>query len=132
MARRKFLRTDWKFHSKLGKGRKNKQKYRRPRGRHNKLREKVRGNPRKVSIGFKKTVIPENIRIIKNMQDLKMVQKGEKVLVSGKAGMKNRIKIAQEAKIRGIRIDNLHVHKFLERIEKKKQEAQAKQPEAKK
>ena len=58
MARKKFLRGKWRTYSKLGKGRKKKQKYRKAKGRHNKIREKMKGNPKKVSIGYKKSKKP--------------------------------------------------------------------------
>jgi ribosomal protein L32E len=40
MAKRKFLRRIWSRYSKLGKKRKKKQVWRKPRGRDNKMREK--------------------------------------------------------------------------------------------
>ena len=52
--RKKFLRGKWRTYSKLGKGRKKKQKYRKPKGRDNKIRERKKGNPKKVEVGYKK------------------------------------------------------------------------------
>ncbi len=53
MTGAKFLRRTWTRHSKLGRGRKKKQKWNSPKGRHSKTREKRRGYPVSVSIGYK-------------------------------------------------------------------------------
>ena len=50
---KKFLRRTWNRYAKLGKGSKKKQKWRRPTGRDNKMREKRRGYPVVVSVGYK-------------------------------------------------------------------------------
>ena len=49
-----FIRRIWGRYSKLGKRRKKKQVWRRPTGRDNKMREKRRGYPSIVSIGYQK------------------------------------------------------------------------------
>jgi len=49
----KFLRRVWKRHSKLGRGRKKKQVWRKPTGRDNKMRERKKGHPSVVSIGYR-------------------------------------------------------------------------------
>ena len=51
----KFLRRNSDRHSKLGRNRKKKQKWRRPTGRHNKMRDKRRGYPAVVSVGYRKS-----------------------------------------------------------------------------
>ena len=50
----KFLRRTWSRYSKLGKQRKKKQIWKAPKGRDNKMREKRKGYPAVVSIGYKK------------------------------------------------------------------------------
>jgi len=50
MAKKRFLRRLTNRYLKLGKKRKKKQKWRKPKGRHNKMREKERGYPAVVSI----------------------------------------------------------------------------------
>jgi len=50
---KKFLRRTWNRYTKLGRKRKKKQKWRRPTGRDNKMREKRRGYPKIVSVGYK-------------------------------------------------------------------------------
>ena len=49
-----FLRRDWNRNPNLGKGRKKKQVWRKPKGRDNKMREKRRGYPSVVSQGHGK------------------------------------------------------------------------------
>ena len=65
----KFLRKDSHKYSKLGKRRKNKQTWRKPKGRDNKMREKIRGHPANVSIGYKKqkNLKIKKIMLIKNL-----------------------------------------------------------------
>ncbi len=43
MKKKKFLRRNWNKYKRIGKGNKKKQKWRKPRGRDNKMREKRRG-----------------------------------------------------------------------------------------
>jgi len=49
----KFLRRISNRYSKLGKKRKKKQIWRRPTGRDNKMRERRKGYPARVSVGYK-------------------------------------------------------------------------------
>ncbi len=121
MARRKFLRSKWRTYSKLGRGRKKKQKYRRARGIHSKMGKKMKGNPRCVSIGFKKTEKGRiTTRIIQNIKQLLEMKKGDKVILA-KVGKKNKIEIAKKAKELGIEIINLNINKFFKKIERENQ-----------
>ena len=70
MARKKFLRGKWRTYSKLGRRRKNKQKYRKAKGRDNKIRLSKKGNPKKVKIGYKKQKKKTEIRTIYNIKEL--------------------------------------------------------------
>ena len=76
---RKFLRRTSNRYSKLGRKRKKKQVWRKPKGRDNKMREKRRGYPAVVSIGYKKGKHKTQI-IINNVKDLekKMKKQGKK------------------------------------------------------
>ena len=82
---KKFLRRTWDRYSKLGKKRKKKQKWRNPKGRDNKMRERRRGYPKVVSIGYKKPVSKKPI-LIKNVSELERVKNKEVIL--GKIGKK--------------------------------------------
>lgn len=127
MARKKFLRGDWMNYSKLGRKRKKKLKYRKAKGRHNKIRERMKGHPRKVSIGYKKSskVKIKEIKIVSNTKELSRIKKGEGIILA-KIGKKKKIEIARKSKELGIRILNLNIEKFLEKIEKEKIEKTAK------
>ena len=77
-----FLRRVGSRFSKLGKGRKKKQKWRRPTGRDNKMREKRRGYPAVVKIGYKQDVKlrgvidKKNPVMIMNVNDLAPASSG--------------------------------------------------------
>ncbi len=128
MARKKFLRGKWRTYSKLGRGRKKKQKYRKPRGRHNKIREKMKGNPRKVSIGYKKPEKKKRVIVIFNIQGLLELNRGEKIILA-KIGNKKKLEIVKKAEEKGIEIVNLNIKKFLNKIKKQIEEKEKKKKE---
>ena len=129
----KFQRRTGSRFSKLGKGRKKKQKWRRPTGRDNKMREKRKGYPAVVKIGYKQDVkargnVEEKKPItIMNVKDLEKMKKNE-IGIIGKVGKKKKIEIAKIAKEKKIEIYNLNAGKFLKGIKKKVE----KKPEVKK
>ena len=55
----RFVRKDWRELSKLGRGRKKKQRWRKPKGRHNKLRAKKRSVGKMPGVGYRS---PKSIR----------------------------------------------------------------------
>lgn len=112
----KFLRRTSKKLSKLGRKRKKKQVWRKPKGRDNKMRDKRRGYPAVVKIGYKKADHKSSI-IIKNVKDLEKV-KAHNLIIIGKVGKKKKIEIVEKAKEKGIKI-NLNIDKFLEKVKKK-------------
>ena len=115
----KFLRRVWSNYSKLGRGRKKKQVWRRPRGRDNKMREKRRGYPSIVSIGYKKkNAERKEMIIIRNSQDLEKNAKS-KALILGNIGKKKKIEILKKAQEMKIPIQNVNIKKFLEKQEKR-------------
>ncbi len=65
----KFLRRIHNRYSKLGRRRKKKQIWRRPTGRDNKMRERRRGYPARVQIGYKKNE-HEEFETINNVKEL--------------------------------------------------------------
>lgn len=118
----KFLRRTWKRYSKLGRGRKKKQVWRRPTGRDNKMREKRKGYPKVVSIGYKKSKkLGKNIVVVKNIKDLGSIKKNE-IPIIGKVGKKKKIDILKKAKERKISIQNINTEKFLKKNLKIKEE----------
>lgn len=133
MSRRKFLRSKWRAHSKLGKGRKKKQKWRKPKGRDTKMRLKKKGNPKTVSVGYKKQKKAEEKKteVVRNISEFLNVKKGGKVILA-RIGKKKKIEILKKAKEKGIDILNVNIKKFLERVEsekQKKEEIKAKRKE---
>lgn len=121
---KEFKRRNWNKHSRVGKGRKKKQTWRRAKGRHNKIREKRKGYPIKVMIGFRKSkeerglIYDKKPVIIMNAKELGKIGKNE-IAVIGKIGNKKKIEIAKIAKEKGIQIHNLNVNKMLKKAEKK-------------
>ena len=117
-----FLRRTWNRYSKLGKKRKKKQVWRRPTGRDNKMREKRRGYPAVVSIGYKKDKESrKKILVIRNPKDLDSVKK-EFIIVIGNVGRKKKIEILEKAKEKKIKFQNINTKKFLKKNIKVKKE----------
>ena len=119
----KFLRRVWYRHSKLGKGRKNKQKWRNPTGRHNKMRLKRKGYQTVVSIGYKSPskelglIEGKNPVQVSNVKDLAKIKKNE-IGIVGNVGIRKKIEIAKEAKEKKIKIYNLNPESFLKKLKK--------------
>lgn len=120
----KFLRTGSNLAKRLGKGRKKKQRWRSPKGRDNKMREKKKGHPATVNIGYRSDVkIRGKIKektpvVVKNIQDLEKIGKGQ-IGILGKIGQKKKIEIAKKAEEKKIEIANLNIKKILRKTQKK-------------
>lgn len=122
----KFLRRSWDRYSRLGAGRKKKQKWKKPTGRHNKMREKRRGYLAVVSIGYRKKMEIRGVLngkkpiIVRNMEDLKKInEKG--IAILGNIGKKKKIEIAKKAKEMKINFFNINIKNFLKKEVNKKQ-----------
>jgi large subunit ribosomal protein L32e len=115
-----FLRRDSARHSQFGKRRKKLQSWRRPKGRDNKMREKRRGYPAVVRIGYaqNKKNKKNQTRIIKKISDLKNIQKKDKLILGG-VGMKKKIEIIKMAEEVKIKFENINIQKFLKKLNKK-------------
>ena len=124
MKRKKprFLRGGYTQYSKLGLRRKKKQKYRRARGGESKLRLKMKGHLRNVSIGFRSEKKTRGLIkglspvAVKSIEDLKNLKKDQIAIIS-KMGNRKRFEIAGYALKNNIRLSNLNSKKFLEKIE---------------
>ncbi len=115
--KQKFLRRTSNRYSKLGKRRKKKQVWRRPTGRDNKMRERRKGYPARVEVGYRKPQKDKKeIARVDSMKDLEKMKKGS-VAVLGKFGKKKKLGLARKAKERGVEFSN--IEKFLKSVEKK-------------
>jgi large subunit ribosomal protein L32e len=99
----KFLRRDWFRFGKFN--RKKKLKWRRPTGRDNKMREKRRGYPSVVSVGYKKSEREKQF-VVNNLKDLEKARK-KNIIILGKVGKKKKGILIQKAKEKGINFSNL-------------------------
>jgi len=138
---KKFLRRTSSRYIKLGSKQKKKQTWRKPKGRDNKMREKKKGYPKVVSIGYQKqkdnqALVKGKIpTIVQNTKDLEKITKNEMVVL-GKIGKKKKIEIVKKAKEMKIEIHNLNVKRFLKKLdkkgEKKTEDKKESKPEVKK
>lgn len=121
----RFLRRNWTKASRLGKGRKNKQVWRSAKGRHSKTRNKRKGYPAIVEIGFRtekkgRDLLDKKEQVrVSNVSDLSKVQKNQ-IAVIANVGYKKKIAIAEEAKKKGIEVYNVNCSKLLKKNEKRK------------
>jgi len=127
----KFTRRTWNRYSKLGKRKKKKQVWRRPGGRDNKMREKRKGYPATVSIGYSKDkkikgkVQGKNPTIVNNVNDLEKMKKSE-IIILGRMGKKKKIELAKKAKEKGLEIYNLNIKRFLQKNLKQEKKNESK------
>ena len=114
----KFLRRNSDRHSKLGRKRRKKQTWRKPKGRHNKMRDKKRGYPAVVTVGYRGS---NNEReklegmkpvLVMNVKDLGKIKSNE-VGIMGSVGMKKKIEIVKKAHESKIKLHNVNTEKFL-------------------
>ncbi len=131
---RKFLRRNAVRYAKFGKGRGKKAKWRNPTGRHNKIREKIKGHPAGVNIGYGKTKDEKPVEVF-NTKDLEKIPKGKKGILKN-VGTRKKVEIAKKAKEMKIEIIHLNQESFLKKYEKeqkmKKKETKAPQKEGEK
>jgi len=102
MARKKFIRRNHDKHKRLG-GRRKKLVWRRPKGIHNKMRERRRGYPQRPEMGMKN--YRKETKLIGNMNDILSIRKGEEIIIA-KVGRKLRNSLEDKAKEIGAKIIN--------------------------
>lgn len=117
-----FKRTDWNRKPRLSISRK--VKWRRAKGRHNKIREKRKSNSRSPKIGYG---MPREIRglvqgmmpvFVQNVSDLSNVGKNQIGVIASRIGAKKRMQIAEQAIKLGVKLENLNAQKFLDEAKK--------------
>ena len=110
--KKKFLRRDNSRFSKLGKKRKKLQKWRKPKGRDNKMREKRFGYPKLVNLGDKSSkkksgkIQGFTPCLIYNIKDLAAANKNS-IIIIGKVGAKSKLEIIKNALKMKLRIGNI-------------------------
>jgi len=92
--RKKFIRRNHDKHKRLG-GRRKKLVWRRPKGIHNKMRERRRGYPQRPEIGMRN--YGKETRLIGNMKEMMGVKRGEEIILA-KVGRKLRRELEEKAK----------------------------------
>lgn len=102
MRKIKFLRSETVRFLRLGKKRRKLQKWRRPRGRHSKIRKKRVSYPLQPSIGFKQQSRGETKIVINSMREMMKLGKGTKAIISRRIGAKTRIEMLKKASEMGI------------------------------
>lgn len=138
----KFLRQQGNYKKRL------KKKWRKPKGRHSKLREKRRGLHKMPNIGYKKSeALRSKELLVSNLKGLEPLKKGDKLKISSKVGNKLRLVLLSECAKKGLIVTNVkdikaRIKKLSEVFdkqlkEKKKKEkkiikAEPKKPEPKK
>lgn len=100
-----FLRTSTKYYKRLGKNSKKKQRWRKPRGRHNKIRQKMKGRLTKVTIGFKTAVKKDMPVLVRNIREAGKITK-EQMIIIGKVGRNKRKEIEKIVAEKGAKILN--------------------------
>jgi len=122
---KRFKTQDYFRYKRLGK------RWRRPKGRHSKLREKRGGSGILPSIGRKEK--PKQVPVIvKNEKELQGLDKETKVLISSGVGIKKALLILKKAEEFGIKILNKKSVKRSEFALKKNRETKKKLAEEKK
>ena len=111
--KRRFLRVDTNRHSRLGRGRPKLQKWRRPRGKHNKTRLKRFSYPIQPGIGFgTPRVNAGKVQgfmpiVINNVSELQSLSKNNIAIISRNVGAKKKIDILKKASELNIKIANM-------------------------
>jgi len=116
----KFIRQDSFRYSRLGKNRKKLQKWRRPKGRHSKMREHRKSYPASPTVGYKtskkfvgriKGFTPV---IIQNIKDLNKLNKDAIAILSSRLGSRKKMEIIrklQESKFKILNVKTSEVNK---------------------
>lgn len=97
----KFLRQQVTFKKRI------KNKWKKPKGRHSKLREKRRGMHKMPNIGYKqKDSLRKKETIVTNPEELNGFKKGDVITLSSNIGAKKKIIILNECIKKGIKVSN--------------------------
>ena len=113
--KKKFLRRDWRRYSRLGKNRKKIQKWRRAKGRHNKIRKMRAGYPVGPSIGYKKPSSESgkinglSVIVVNSFNDVKRLDKNSLAIIGRRLGARKKMEVIKMLNEMKIKIANLKV-----------------------
>ncbi|WP_423792853.1 50S ribosomal protein L32e [Methanocaldococcus indicus] len=121
-----FLRTEAHRHKRLG------EKWRRPKGRHNKMRLKWKEKPAVVSVGYRapkavRGLHPSGLRdvLVHNVKELEALNpETDGARIASTVGKKKKIEIIKRARELGIRILNISEEKQEELLKLVKEEVE--------
>lgn len=131
MSNKSFLRQNSKLLKKLG------HKWRKPRGRQSKMRERRAGKAPVVTIGYGTTAATRNFHprglmevMVSNVSDLQNVAKNQVARITSAVGAKKRFAILIEAKKSGVKVLNANEVKLrtIVNAHKKKETKEEKKP----
>ena len=106
-----------------------KKKWRKPKGLDSKVRYKMRGYRRKVSVGYKTPEVIFGLNkdglkgvLVESLKDLdKIKQDSEAAIISRKLGTKKKVEVIKQAKNKSIKIINIKdVDSYIKKIEERK------------
>jgi len=100
----KFLRQDHMRFSKLGKKRKKLQKWRKPKGRHSKMRQNRQGYPASPGVGYKKSS-PISQIIVHNLKELE--ENKNTTVTLARVGARKKLELIKKAEEMKIKLTNL-------------------------
>lgn len=109
---KRFLRQDTRRHLRLGKRKRKLQKWRNPRGRHNKVRRQRRNYPLRVKIGYGS---PRELAgkidnmtptLVHNLKELSALKKDSLIIIA-RVGARKKLDIIKKANESGFKIMNL-------------------------
>lgn len=113
---RLFLRAQARRYSKLGKNRKKLHKWRRPKGRHSKMRTHKKGHIQHPSLGLKKPVSSsgkiKNLTpiLVHNIKELEQMTK-DQIAIIAKIGTKKKLELIKKAQELRIKLFNVKEEK---------------------
>ncbi len=117
-----YVRQDSHKKSRLGRGRKKKQKWRRPKGRHSKVRKRIKGHLPRVEIGYgspkkvKGTINGLKPVIVTSPQDIEKIKPDQIAFVASTVGKKKKLEIVKKALSLNVQLANVDAS-FIECVE---------------
>jgi large subunit ribosomal protein L32e len=100
---KRFVRAETVRFKRLGKNRKKLQKWRKPKGRHSKMRKKRAGYPISPSIGHGKPVVREGMikgkvpMLISTMKDFDKASASNIIIISRRIGARKKMEMIKKA-----------------------------------